>query len=139
MHKVASQKARKNFFQKFVMTLAILVLIFLVFGIVKEYLLQREIDGQIASLEQELDQLNARKTGFLRTIQSLQSDFFVEQEARTKLNLMKPGEKVAVIPFSMIETMVSDKLSAGEQAEQMADRHSILYNAKSWWRYFFSG
>jgi len=73
--------------------------------IVKRYAIKKEIDG----LKTEAERLEAENLKLDETLNYLQSDFFKEQEARTKLELQKPGEKAIVItppkePEKKIET-----------------------------------
>lgn len=66
-----------------------------------------------------------------------QSDSFKEVEARRTLGLVKPGEKVALIPQ---EQTPSDFQSQVEkQASQIApkEKKELNKNYSLWWQYFF--
>jgi len=52
---------------------------------------------QVGLLEQEVEELRHEKQFYEEEVEDRQSDEFVEQEARNKLNLIKPGETVVVI------------------------------------------
>jgi cell division protein FtsB len=133
----STAKQTKSFFYNVSLVLLVLVLILLVFGIVREYLKQQELDNELVALEVELERLNLDKKDFLESIEAYQSDFFVEQEARAKFNLKKPGEKVAVIPVTTLE-QIEARAEAEKAATDVASESSLyLQNVKGWWQYFF--
>lgn len=57
----------------------------------------------VESLEQEIAELEDKSLELSAMIKYLRSDEFVEREAREKLNLQKPGEKVVIVPESELE------------------------------------
>lgn len=120
--------------EKLALAASAVVIILLAAGIAREYSARRALDRQIAELTDELGQLNKRNTGFLRSIQAFQSGFFIEEQARMKLNLVKPGEKVAVIPLASLK---NEPPGAGGEAESVDSPSSAWRNAGSWWQYFF--
>ena len=133
-----SKKRKANgFFFNFAIVFLLIGLLLLSFGIVREYLRKKELAREVISLEQELANLNLDKKNFLSSIDAYQSEFFVEQEARVKFNLKKPGEKVVIIPSTTIETIQANKaqLVAGEGQE--LQKNLYMENASSWANYFF--
>jgi hypothetical protein len=55
----------------------------------------------------------------------------LEQEARLKLNLQKPGESVVIIPG------VGGGRELGENVAGMEGENKAISNPKKWWNYFF--
>ena len=89
MAKVEFNREKRSFLYNFIIVSAILILFILVTGIIREYLRQIEMNKEIASLEDELQKLNWGKKDFLQSIDEYQSDYFVEEQARTAFNLKK--------------------------------------------------
>jgi len=132
--KKGAREHNKSFFARFIVLFFVLLIILFVFGIVREYAKKIELDKEIVSLQQELDQLKIDKNNFLDSIDSYQSDFFLEQEAREKFNLKKQGEKVVVIPVDKY----ADNLNKQDQEnKQSLVERSMGRNLQDWWNYFF--
>lgn len=132
-------KGRKSngFFFNFAIVFLLIGLLLLSIGIIREYLKQKELDREVLTLEQELASLNLNKKNFLTSIDAYQSEFFVEQEARAKFNLKKPGEKVVIIPSTTIETINANKAQLVEGADNNLKKNLYIENISSWVNYFF--
>ena len=116
----------------------VILVVFFSFGVVREYFKRQELDKELAGLEQELENLKLKKKTFLSSIESYKGEFFLEQEARTKFNFKKPGEKVAVIPVSkLIESTASQSLPLGTDSGTSQYRGRAKINSAAWWNYFF--
>ena len=76
--------------------LAILVIL-IGYSVIREKGEQQETTQNFRSLEQEISELENQSLELAAMIKYLRSDDFVEREARQKLNLQKPGEKVVLI------------------------------------------
>ena len=72
-----------------------------------EYANQKQLDGEISELNAEIERLKLKKENFLTLIDRYQSDFYVEEEARTKMNLDVPGEQVVVIKLNEVGHLAS--------------------------------
>lgn len=138
---------RKNFFKilqhglgaRLFLILGVVLIVFFTIGVIREYLKRQELDKEVAGLEQELENLKLKKKSFLSSMEAYKSDFFLEQEARTKFNFKKPGEKVAVIPVSKLSETVDQqnlKISDGKMALS-GYRGLAKINSSAWWNYFF--
>jgi cell division protein FtsB len=79
---------------------AIVALILLGIAAGREWMRSASLGQEIAALEEE----RARLTEQVADLESLtayaESDAFVEEQARESFGLAKPGESVAVIPFT---------------------------------------
>ncbi|KKQ78709.1 MAG: Cell division protein FtsL [Parcubacteria group bacterium GW2011_GWC2_38_7] len=137
MDKGQKTKSDKSLLFKIVLVFLILLILALVVGTIREYSRQKELDKELAALQEEISKLNLDKSQFLSSIEAYQSEFFVEQEARLKFNLQKPGEKVMVIPGDGIPGLTSVG-SADLVAEGFASKTAFyVNNARAWWTYFF--
>ncbi|OGF30594.1 hypothetical protein A2300_00600 [Candidatus Falkowbacteria bacterium RIFOXYB2_FULL_35_7] len=128
-----SQKGKNN---KFLSNLLVLVVFFLVlfisFLVIKEVINKKKLDREIMALKQEIEILNLDQQQFLSSIDKYNSDFFVEQEARSKFNLKKEGEQVAVVKLDDIQKI---QTMEGLINEPNVDLQKS--NIEKWWEYFF--
>ena len=123
----------KKIFSSKLFILAILVLAALLgLAIGRSFLKRYQVNREVETLKAEIAKLETGNRDLSDLISYLQTDFFAEQEARLKLGLQKPGEKVAIIPSA--ETGVGPELaiSSGEEYNE-----KTLSNPRKWWRYFF--
>lgn len=81
---------RAVFSRQFLLTLVLvgLVAVFAV-PLTKNYRQKRVINREIKSLEAEVTQLEHKNSSLQQVLDYMQSDQFVEEEARTKLNYKK--------------------------------------------------
>lgn len=135
--KKTPHKKKKTVFSKIIYIGVGVLLVFFLVGIVKEFVKKVELEKEITTLEEDLERLQMDKETFLTSIESYKSDFFLEQEAREKFNLVKKGEKVVVIPNS--ETYSQQDYQVNQDGkivlkEQISAEDN---NLKNWWTYFF--
>lgn len=111
---------------------AILIVVFGA-GLVREIVRRRAVISELAALQQEIRSLNDRRGELTQLIQDFQSAATQEREARTKLNLAKPGERALII-----ERSGTANDAAGTVATAMPDAASPTpANPARWWNYFF--
>jgi|ETN02SMinimDraft_4_1059925.scaffolds.fasta_scaffold272417_2 cell division protein FtsB len=125
-------------FSKPVIAIEVAVLIIFGFQVGKEILERRAIEAEIAHLESEIQKLEYKKDDLGALIDYVQTDAFVEQEAREKLNLAKTGEAVVVIPDVDASAVDSSILLNGDESVN-SKSGTVLgdTNTKLWWKYFF--
>ncbi|HCC22932.1 TPA: hypothetical protein DF272_02005 [Candidatus Falkowbacteria bacterium] len=126
-------KARKSL-SKITLFIIFIFVFGLVFFSIKEYINKKKLDAEILALNQELQTLTAAKQDFLQTIDHYNSDFFVEQEARTKLNMKKPGENVVVVKLDDVNRVNAE--TDGANANYTAG--GSMSNFVRWWNFFFN-
>ena len=90
----------------------------------QEVLLRYEINQEISTLENKLSDLQGKTEKMDKLVSYLKTDDYIEKEARTKLNLSKPGEKQINIA----------NLEMGEEYYFDKDDRS---NFNKWFDYFF--
>ncbi|MBU1292133.1 septum formation initiator family protein [Patescibacteria group bacterium] len=125
----------KNFFKKilsskvflFVVTLA---LIAVAVNVGRESYRKYQLTQEINKLKIEIEKIEGKNEQLANLMEYLKKEPYLEKEARLKLNLKKPGEKVII-------------LSDEEQKEQETVINDISELKESgnhwkWWEYFFS-
>lgn len=127
---VQNDKKFKKFFNS-CWFLLIMLIIFGVFSILflRAFYQDYQIKKDIEKLQQETKLMESRKLKSLDLLNYMKSEEFVEQKARLELNMVKPGENVAVIK----ELDISEKNR--QVINNMIDLD--LSNYKKWWNYFF--
>jgi len=81
---------------------------------------------QVKLAQQRLEELEKEHQELLEKEEYYQSEEFVEQEARNRLNMGKPGETVVILPPS-----------AGEAGEISSSPAPELPNWRKWLKLFF--
>lgn len=99
----------------------------------REYVRQRGLRADIARLQEQADALEARELELFSLTTSLQTQSFIEEEARLKLGLKRPGEEIVVVrgtPATQDAAPRSPELALPSTAGEIA-------NPTKWWYYFF--
>ena len=102
----------------------------IIFGSIRTYYQDYKVKQEIASLQDEVNNLQKKKFQSMELLQYVTSNAFVEEKARTELNLKKPGEHVLIIPN--IQKSQEDK----EANSQISQSGQNLSNPIKWWYYF---
>jgi cell division protein FtsB len=102
----------------------IVALILSVLKVGKELARRRQINNEIANLNQQLSATQLHKDKLEDLISYLRTDNYVEEQARLQLNLSKPGEKRVDL------SAAPQPLAVKSQADQRA-------NWQKWFDYFF--
>lgn len=74
-----------------------LVLVWLVGGTVREVSRAREAQKELEGLKQEITELEGKNSELRALIGYFGNSDYIEQEARSRLNLKKPGEGVIIL------------------------------------------
>ncbi|HBO99678.1 MAG: putative membrane protein [Candidatus Uhrbacteria bacterium GW2011_GWF2_41_16] len=119
----------------FILNLVVLGFLLLSFG--KEFARHYTIQQEIHRLQVQAEELGAHKLEIEQLAQAMQTEAFIEREARLKLGLRKPGEEVVVIeekketstPGSIESPLIRDGTTPSTS--------TVLANLKKWWYYFF--
>lgn len=116
--------ARAFFESRFVNLILIVLLVLSAVKVIREAIVRYEINKEIAALENQLGDLESKSNKLGNMIAYLKTDQYIEKEARTKLNLVKPGEKQ--INF----TSSTDSLAQVDLSKKSP-------NYIKWFNYFF--
>ncbi len=119
---------------------AILILAVLVVNLGRESYRKYQLTKEINKLESEINQLEGKNKQLADMMEYFKDESYLEKEARLKLNLKKPGEKVVIV--SPHKEEIPENESAEKRLEQ-ARKQEIngegdLPNHWKWWEYFFT-
>lgn len=103
----------------------LVVLVLSILKVGKELARRHQINKEIQYLNQQLEDAKLNKGKLDNLISYLQTDQYVEEQARLQLNLSKPGEK-------RIDLSQSEK-----SANQIVNSNNDLSNWQKWFSYFF--
>jgi len=130
-----SQGVVKSFYySKWFILVIFIVIVFFLVSAIKDYYSQEDLRDDISTLESQISNLQDEQYDLSETLSQVQGEDFVENEARTKLNLRKPGENIIIVSNDKdIQELNKDKTDSGikdllEQPES---------NLSLWWKYFF--
>lgn len=118
--------------------LAIIILISL--PLVKNLSQRHKINQEIKELEQEIAQMENKNIDLNKFVSYLESDQFLEEQARLKLNLKGQGENVAVIKNATTDNQPSLEATStifDLTGLNKAQPQKTVTNAQRWWKYFF--
>lgn len=126
-------KKEKTFFRRFFgsrlfLVVALLVVIFVAFGYARAYYQNYRVRQEITSLQDQVRSLGHKKLESMEILKYVTSDQYVEEKARSELNLKKSGEKV-VIFSNLAETTANITPVAPVEKD-------LLNNPIKWWYYF---
>lgn len=112
--------------------LGLIIIIAISFPISKNISKKYKIDQEILELEKEIEAMESANSDFKKMISYLESDSFVEEQARLNLGLKKEGEKVVVIENIDQTNEINQK---GNLASGFGAKENFFPMA--WWDYFF--
>lgn len=113
----------------------VIILLVLGAGFLRAWYSQYQIQLEITRLQTETARLEAKRFELSKAITYAQSLNFAEEKARTELNLVKPGENVAVIGSGKV---TPTRQTAGQQRGAMVQSTAPeLTPFQKWWAYFF--
>ena len=112
---------------KFFLAVVLGLVVFVGFSVVKERREQQTNKDRVDALRQEVADLSGKNTELAQMIKYFQSEEYVEREAREKLNLQKPGEKVVIVPEE--NGLRGAVMGDGDEMEK--------HNWEKWIDYFF--
>lgn len=114
---------------------SVLVLSGLAFG--RQYVHNRQIEQDIANLQKQADGLAANNLHISDLQNALQTESYLEREARLKLGLKKPGEHVVVIQDKAAAVPAFQSLDDLQANAATPEAAPEVPNPKRWWAYFF--
>jgi len=136
---------RSSFIQRmiqwrFLIVLNAFLIIFLGISFGREIIRNHSIGSEIAHLQQQADSLVAQNIEISELKTAIQTESYIEREARLKLGMKKPGETVYIIQQEQdpSQTQITDNpndplgLVLTDSEETMA-----VANPTKWWYYFF--
>lgn len=117
---------REIIFPVFIALFVILGIAFLIFSNFKINQRRKNLLSQIAKLEEEIKIQEGKNAELKAGVSQVLDQNYLEQEAREKLGLKKPGEEV--VSIQQVET---GKTGTEEKKEETKN----LWNPKNWWEW----
>ncbi len=127
MKKQKQSALRRFFSSRLFLILALICAILIAFGYARAYYQDFKIRQEISALQDDVKNLEHKKLESMEILKYVTSEAFVEEKARTELNMKKPGEKVMIIK-SQVEI-------ENKGHEEPVEKH-LLNNPIKWWYYF---
>lgn len=117
----------QDFFKSKVMTwLLLAVILVMSVGFGRVYLQKRQIDKEIAKLEERADKVAKDNEELSYLVKYFNTPEYQERQAREKLNLKKEGEVVIGLP------------AESQEADTQVAANETKNHAKEWFEYFFA-
>lgn len=137
MYKRKKNRIRGFFSHPAFFTVFGLLVIFLISLPLAENIRQELAANQeIEKLEQEIEALESRNTEINQLLSFLESDQFVRDQAREKLNYKEEGEEVYVV-----SDILSEEKQQGRRLASLSEadeKEGVSGNPRKWWNYFFA-
>lgn len=102
--------------------------VFVMFGLVRSYYNGYKINLEISNLKSDIKSLEQKKIDSMKILNYVMSEDFVEEKARTELNMKKDGENVLVFKNQTVQDSDNDAKD-GDTLQKMN-------NPLKWWYYF---
>lgn len=135
-------KAQKTFWQRMLYSQLIIVIglvciILFFIGISKKKSREAQINKETAELLSQVEHLEKSNKELADLISYFNSADFVEEEARTKLDLRKEGENVAIISKNSHLEIVSNNIANNSSQKIENNAQQEKSNPSKWFNYFF--
>jgi cell division protein FtsB len=141
---------------KFLTFVGLAVIILMSFPIARNISQRHRVDEEIRDLQKEIVMIENKNTELRKLIDYLDSDQYVEEQARLNFGLKKQGEDVIVIDIDgNVNKPNSQDLESGTPDNKQEKRFTEpifnipglnkiqtpkpISNPQRWWRYFFGG
>jgi len=128
------EKSSNSWLVKTIIFLIFIVLVIFGYAVSKELYRKKEVDNKIKSLKQQAEKIKQENMQISEKLSYLGSQDYQKMEAKEKLNLQNPGEKIVVLSQNPVkikkEIIPTVKHSASLPINSMP-------NFQKWWNYFF--
>jgi cell division protein FtsB len=125
------KKPLKQFLNsKWFFLFAIIITLAVTVSFLRAFYSDYQIRQEIRSLQDEIVRLESDKIDTLEILDYVKSDEYVEEKARTELNLVYPGEKMMIIDGNI-------KNDRQIKNDVVKSKNSNS-NLKKWWDFFFN-
>lgn len=136
---------QKNFIRRILelrlfLVINLLVLFFLALSFGREFFRDYQIQHEIGALRDKAEELEVRNLEITELNAGLETEMFLEEEARLRLGLVDPGESVVVVvEEEQGSSVISSQLSVSEEptTENRQLTTGSVSNPTRWYYYFF--
>ncbi len=126
-----NKKWAQVFYSRWFLLALFLIAVLLVASYVRAYYQEYQVREQISALKSEIQSMQSKKIETIELLKYVSSTDFVEEKARTELNLLKPGEKMA-----FIQSASSGDKAIGQENDNLVKLSGIM-NPIKWFKFFF--
>jgi cell division protein FtsB len=119
------------FYSQWFLLVNIIVLVLVVYTTLRSLYYNYQVQKEIKQFQEQAKSLEAQNIKTSELLKYVRSDDYVEGKARVELNLVKPGEQMALVTFP------SSSLEH-RQPKPVVVEQKKLSNPKRWWNYFFN-
>jgi len=137
--------AKKVFGSRLFLFLATLALIALVISLTRETYHKYQLKKEIEHLQEEIGRLEGNNQQLTGLMGYLQDESYAEREAKLKLNLKRPGEKVVIFSNDANETNLDEAFQIDQTPKQTESNFGNFNSEQDkasnhwkWWEYFFA-
>jgi len=141
------QPSYKNFIKKLLSSkvfffFMVIALVALLLNFVRESYHKYQLSEEIGGLKTEIERLEGRRQQLAGLMEYFEQESYLEKEARQRLNLKKPGEKVVILSQKADVDIGNDQrvdniLSENTDSSQNTENQETA-NYWKWWEYFFT-
>lgn len=125
---MTGKKNKPSFFHsKKAIYILLAVFLFFCFNFARAYYQNYKVKKEISMLEQEVKELETKKLESLEILKYVSGNQYVEETARTELQMKKPGEKVLILNADQYMNQVEEEKQT-----------TLLTNPKKWIYYFIT-
>lgn len=138
---MAINNKKNNLFknQKIITLFGFLILILIAVPIINNLNRRSKINKELRELNKEINETEKRNKDLNNLISYLESDQFVENQARTNFNLKKQGEEVAIIKGNSSSSITEKNLENIYNIKASNEpKNKNEPNPNKWWHYFFN-
>ncbi len=124
--------------QKIILIIVLAILLILSFPIINNFNQRNSAEKEINELEKEIESLNKKDEELRKLINYLNSDLYLDEQARLNFNLKKPGEETAVIEMEkkVNNNDIEKKSIYGVPNQEIVKKSKPLTNSQKWINYF---
>ncbi|MFW5888141.1 MAG: FtsB family cell division protein [Patescibacteria group bacterium] len=141
MREVKKQTQKRRIFSLmygpgFFSLIGVIILVVISVPLARGLTQKNEVEKEISKIEAEINNLESQNKELDRLVGYLQSDRFLEKQARTSFGLKKRGEEVVVIKEEEREGKVAG-VSASSDEQNKERKEEERSNPGKWAEYFF--
>jgi len=125
------EKFVSRFFNSYLFLFAsVIVAAMVIFSYARTYYQDYQVRQEIKHLQEDAHKLETKRIELLEALRYVKSSSFIEEKARTELNMAKVGEKTLIISGP-----TSSAVSNGQTNKSMVNLGSVS-NYRKWWDLF---
>lgn len=125
---ICQERIMEEMVKKVVLAGISVVVLLIAFNLITQIISTLKSGERLAAQADIVFKLEAKNKELKKKLTQIESPLFIEEQARNKLGLSKPGETIVIIPDQKLRSV----LGASNSAQQIR-----LPNWLGWWKVFF--